>query len=98
MDRGSPVKTIIQNILCPGDFPGSQVVETWPSNVAGVSLIPDEGAKIPHSSWPKNQNIRQKQNCKKSNKDLLKGGKKNLLSQFLMGVFAIIHTIIYFVG
>ena len=73
MDRGSPVKTIIQNILCPG---GSQVVETWPSNVAGVSLIPDEGAKIPHSSWPKNQNIRQKQYCKKSNKDLLKGGKK----------------------
>ena len=97
MDRGSPAKTIIRSILCPRDFPGRQVVETWLSNADGVSLIPDKGAKVPYSSWPKNQNIRQKQYCKKSNKDLLKGGK-NLLSQFLMGVFVIIHTIIYFVG
>ena len=46
MDRGSPVKTIIQNILCPGDFPGSPVVETLPSSAGGVGLTPGQGTKI----------------------------------------------------
>ena len=82
MDRGSPVKTIIQNILCPGDFPGSPVVETLPSNADGVGLTPNRGAKIPHSSWPKNQNIRQKHYCNKFNKDLKKMGKKSSLPVF----------------
>ena len=82
MDRGSPVKTIIQNILCPGDFPGSPVVETLPSNADGVGLIPDRGATIPHSSWPKNQNIRQKHCYNKFNKDLKKVGEKILSPSF----------------
>ena len=39
-----------------GDFPGGQVVKTLPSSVEGVALIPGGGARIPHASWPKNQN------------------------------------------
>ena len=32
-------------------------------------MIPGQGAKIPHASWPKNQNIKQKQDYNKFNKD-----------------------------
>ena len=35
------------------DFPGGPVIKTLPSNAGGVCLIPDQGAKIPHASWPK---------------------------------------------
>ena len=42
----------------------------------GMGLIPGWGAKIPHASWPKNQNIKQKQYWNKCNKDLKE--KKNL--------------------
>ena len=31
-----------------GDFPGSPVVKTLPSNAGTASLIPGQGAKIPH--------------------------------------------------
>ena len=48
------------------------VVKTSPSNARGNSSIPDQGAKIPHASGPKNQNIKQKQYCNKFNKDLKK--------------------------
>ena len=34
--------------------------------------IPGGGAKIPHASWPKNQNIKQKQFCNTVNKHLKK--------------------------
>ena len=34
---------------------------TSPSNAGGVGSIPGRGAKIPHASWPNNQNIKQKQ-------------------------------------
>ena len=34
------------------DFPGDPVVKTSPSNIGGVGLIPGQGAKIPHASWP----------------------------------------------
>ena len=54
------------------DFPGSPVVETSPSNAGCVGLIPGRGAKIPHASRPKNQNIKQKQYCNKFNKDFKK--------------------------
>ena len=62
------------------DFPGGPVVKISPSNAGGVGSIPGWGAKIPHASWPKNQNIKQKQYCNKFNKDLKKNGphqKKN---------------------
>ena len=56
------------------DFPGGPVVKTSPSNAGDVGSIPSWGAKIPHASWPKNQNIKkQKQYCNKFNKDFKNG-------------------------
>ena len=57
------------------------MVKTSPSNAGGVGSIPGWGAKTPHVSGPKNQNIKQKQNCNKFNKDFKNGPhqkKKNL--------------------
>ena len=51
------------------NFPGSPVVKTLPSNAGGAGSILGRGAKIPHSYWPKNQNIKQKQYCNKFSKD-----------------------------
>ena len=48
----------------------SPVVKTLPSNVGGEGSIPGQEAKIPHATWPKNQSIKQKQYCKKFNKDI----------------------------
>ena len=44
------------------DFPGGPVVKTLPSNAGGVSLTPGLGAKIPHASGPKTQNIKKRSN------------------------------------
>ena len=54
------------------EFPGCPVVKTSPSYTVGVGSIPGQEAKIPHTSWPKNQNIKQKQCCNKFNKDFKK--------------------------
>ena len=35
------------------DFPGGPVVKTLPSSTGVVGLIPGQGAKMPHASWPK---------------------------------------------
>ena len=35
------------------------------ANAGGVGLILGQGAKMPHASVPKNQNIKQKQCCNK---------------------------------
>ena len=35
------------------------MVKTLPSNAGGVGSIPGQGAKVPHASRPKNQNIKQ---------------------------------------
>ena len=40
------------------DFPGGPVVEISPSNAGSVGSIPSRGARIPHASWPKNQNMK----------------------------------------
>ena len=48
-----------------GDFPGRPVVKRSPSNPRDAGLIPGLDANIPHASWPKNQNIKQKQYCNK---------------------------------
>ena len=56
-----------------GDFPDGPVVKTSPSNAGGVGSIPGRGAKIPHTSGPKNQNRKQKQYCTKFNKDFKNG-------------------------
>ena len=63
------------------DFPGGPVFKTLPSNAGGAGSIPGQGAKIPHASWPKHQNIKQKQYFNKFNKNLKKKMvhiKKNL--------------------
>ena len=39
-------------------FPGGPVVKTSSSNAEGAGLIPGWGAKIPHASGPKTQNVR----------------------------------------
>ena len=55
------------------DFPGGPVVKTSPSNAGGAGSIPGRGAKIPHASRPKNQNIKQRQYCNKFNTDFKNG-------------------------
>ena len=50
---------------------GSPVVKISPSSTEGAGLISDWGAKIPHASQPKHQNIKQKQYYNKFNKDIL---------------------------
>ena len=52
-----------------GDFLRDPVVKTLPSNITGVGSIPGQGAKIPDASQLRNQNMKQKQYCKKLNKD-----------------------------
>ena len=49
------------------------MVKTLPSNAGGAGSIPGWGAKISHASWPKNQNIKQKQHCNKLSKDFQNG-------------------------
>ena len=39
--------------------------------------MPGQEAKIPHASWPKTQNIKQKQYCNKLNKDFKNGPHPN---------------------
>ena len=55
------------------DFPGGPVVETLPSNAGGAGSIPAQGAKVPHASRPKIQNIKIRSNTvTNSIKSLLK--------------------------
>ena len=55
-------------------FPGGPV-KTSLSNAKCMCSIPGQEAKIPRSTWPKNQNIKQKQYCNKFNKRLQKWSK-----------------------
>ena len=77
------IKSIQHSLDCP-DGP---VVKTSSSKAGGVGLIPGRGDKILHTSWPKNQNIKQKQYCNKFNKDFKNGPhqkkkkRKNLKKQ-----------------
>ena len=57
----------------PGDFPGCPKVKTPPSDAEGASSIPGWRAKIPQASWPKDQNVKQKQHYNKFNKDFNNG-------------------------
>ena len=67
------------------DFPGSPVVKTSTSDAGGLSSIPGRGAEIPHASWPKKQNIKQRQYCNKFNKDFKNGPhQKNLKKKCTM--------------
>ena len=53
----------------PWDFPGGSMGKTSPFNAGGAGSIPGQGTKIPHASWPKNQNRKWKQNWNKFNRD-----------------------------
>jgi hypothetical protein len=53
------------------------VIKPSPSNAGGMGSIRGLGAKIPHASEPKTQNIKQKQYCNKFNKDCKMLKKKN---------------------
>ena len=55
------------------DFSGSPVVKTLPSNAGGVGSTPGQGAEIPHASWPRNQNVKQRRYHHKFNKDFKNG-------------------------
>ena len=46
------------------DFPRGPVVRSLPSNAAGTDSVPGLEAKISHALLPKNQNMKQKQDCK----------------------------------
>ena len=43
------------------DFPSTPMVKTLPSDAGGAASTPDWGGKLPHTSWPKNQSMKQKQ-------------------------------------
>ena len=55
--------------IMPRGFPGGPVVKTLPSSSGSVGSVPGRGAKIPHASWSKNQNIKREKYCNKFNKD-----------------------------
>ena len=57
------------------------MVKTSPSNAESIGSMPGQGAKIPHASGPKNQNINQKQYCNKFNKDFKNGPHQKLLKK-----------------
>ena len=51
-----------------GEFLGHPVVGTLPSNSGGVGSIPGQEARVPHASQPRDESIKQKHYCNKSNK------------------------------
>ena len=48
------------------------------SNVGGAGSISAQGVKIPHASWPRNRDIKQKKYCNKFNKDFKMVPIKNI--------------------
>ena len=46
------------------------MVRDSPCSVGDVCRIPGQGTKIPCATWPKNENIKQKEYCNKFNKAL----------------------------
>ena len=68
------------------DFPGDSVVKTPPFNAGGAGSIPGQGVNTPHTLWPKNQNLKQKQYCNKFNKDFKNGPhQKKIFKKFSCG-------------
>ena len=54
------------------DFLSGPVVNPLPFNAGGVGSIPGWGARIPHASWPKNQNLNNGSNIVVNSKRLKK--------------------------
>ena len=59
------------------DLPGGPMVKTLPFNAGGAGWT-NKG--LSHASWPKYQNIKQKQYCHKFNKDFKNGSHKKKIS------------------
>ena len=55
------------------EFSGGPVIKISSSNTGDAGSIPGQGAKIPHASWPKTQNIKQKGYCNRFNTDFKNG-------------------------
>ena len=53
------------------------MVKTLPSNAGNTDSIPGWGSEIPHASWTKNQNVKQKEYCNKFNEDFKTGPHQN---------------------
>ena len=69
-----------------GHFPGGPGAKTSPSRTAGASWISGREAKIPHASWPKIQNIKQRQYCNKVKTLKMVYLKKNLIKNLKINV------------
>ena len=60
--------------------------------LGGVGSIPGQGVKIPHASWPTNQNLKQKKFVTNSIKTLkMVHIKKNLKNNKLSDVECVTH-------
>ena len=57
------------------------MVDTSHSGAGSVSLVPGWDAKTPHTSWPKNQNLKQKQYWSIFNKDYKNGPHQKSLKE-----------------
>ena len=57
------------------------MVKTSPSNAGDADSLLGGGAQIPHTSQPKNLNRKQKQSCKKFNRDFKNGPLKKIFQK-----------------
>ena len=64
-------------MIYSGDLPGGPVAGSSPRKAGDVGSVPGQGAEIPHASWPKHQNMKQKQYCNEYNKDFKNGPYQN---------------------
>ena len=62
------IKEIIRRRL--RDFRSGLEMKTLPYSARDMGSTPGQGAKMPHDLWPQNENMKQKQQCKKFNKVL----------------------------
>ena len=67
--------------VCPRTCP---VVQWLRLHLPIQGSIPGQGAKIPHASWPKNQNIKQKQFCNTVNKHLKKSHRRVAINKYFV--------------
>ena len=81
------------------DFPSGPVVKTSPSNAGCAGLIPGQGAKIPRTLQPENQNMKWKQYCNKFNKDFKNGlHQKKILKKIKAYIYIFFITDVLFIG
>ena len=79
------------------DFPGNPVVKTLPSNAESVDFSPGWGTKIAHASWPKNQDIKQKQFYNKFNNNFKNGPHKKKLKKSMFNIFCANNNVPFYI-